>query len=230
MNVSRSSPSLTMRISCFIASFPSGVAATIGSPVRRVAGVARRRRRRRRGIPRGAAELDDVVGEHRVVVGRLAAGVTGTTKRTVVPLAPAPVQVRSAVFGSKPIVPSAHTTPSISGSWSVPSVAASGVVNATVTGAPLPAAIGCGASLQSPPAVVQSANAQSSVAGALGPATIHDDRRGLARRHLGAPGIRRDLDARAEHARPFQLRRDRQVVAAAGDQHRHDGAEHRERW
>ena len=101
-------------------------------------------------------------------------GVTGTTKRTVVPLAPAPVQFGSAVFGSTPIVPSAHTTPSISGSWSVPSVAASGVVNATVTGAPLPVAIGCGASAQSPPAVVQSVNAQSSVAGALGPATIHD--------------------------------------------------------
>ena len=53
------------------------------------------------------------------------AGVTGTMKRTVVPLAPAPVHLPSTVFGSNPSVPSAHTAPSMSGRRFVPSVAAS---------------------------------------------------------------------------------------------------------
>src|SRR5436190_9760571 len=137
-NVSRSSPSLTIRISCLTASCPAAVAVTIGRPL--LASHA---------APAVAAVAVAVAGSQATPpismtslpsagcrLGVSPSGVTGTTKVVDVPLAPAPVQVPNPEFGSTPSVPSAQTSPSISGSRSLPSVAVSGVVNGTSTGVP----------------------------------------------------------------------------------------------
>ena len=86
--VSRSSPSLTIRISCVIASFPTGVAATIGSPV-----VASQASPAAAAVAVAGSQVAPPSSKTSLVntgwwLGVSPAGVTGTTKRAVVPLAP----------------------------------------------------------------------------------------------------------------------------------------------
>src|SRR6185369_1839272 len=95
VNVSRSSPSLTMRISCLTASLPAGVALTTGSPVvasQASPGAAIVAVAGSQVAPRNSRTSFDSTGWW---LGTSPSGVTGTVKRTGVPLAPGPLQVGS---------------------------------------------------------------------------------------------------------------------------------------